>query len=134
MDNSITSTVDHPPLGKIAKRNAKNRRRLLCFVLVLVILVIFLCCIGVFGGNVHAIQPGRAYRSATLTGVNYTGLTARLTGNDLESVIRRDHIGTVISLRGGSVSDDWYRQEIDACRHESIVHEDVPFSARSLPG
>src|SRR5262249_25054379 len=85
------------------------------------------------GGNVRSIEPGRAYRSATLTGVSYTGLSARLTGNDLDSVLRRYRIGTVICLRGGSRRDDWYREELDDCARENAAHEDVPMSARSLP-
>jgi protein tyrosine/serine phosphatase len=97
------------------------------------LLVAALWCIGVFGGNVHAIVPGRAYRSATLTGLSYTGVSARLAGNDLDSVLRRDHIATVICLRGGSPANDWYREEIEVCNREHAVHEDVPISARSLP-
>lgn len=48
-------------------------------------------------------------------------------------MIKRDHIRTVISLRGGSPSDDWYREEIAVCQTENVTHREVPFSARSLP-
>jgi len=82
---------------------------------------------------VRVIEPGRAYRSATLTGFSYTGITARLAGNDLTSVLNRDHIHTVINLRGGSSADDWYREEVRASEQAGAVHKDISFSARSLP-
>jgi protein tyrosine/serine phosphatase len=121
------------PVDQVSKAGRKRRRLLLVSSLLFIMLVAILWSIGVFGGNVRAIEPGRAYRSATLTGVNYTGLTARLVGNDLDSVLKRDRIGTVICLRSGSPADDWYRQEIETCRRDNVVHEDVPMSARSLP-
>jgi protein tyrosine phosphatase (PTP) superfamily phosphohydrolase (DUF442 family) len=100
-----------------------------CFLLLLA----GLWWIGVFGGNVHTILAGKAYRSATLSGLSYTSVSARLAGNDLDSVLRRDHIGTVICLRAGSPSDDWYREELAACSRVGAEHRDVPFSARKLP-
>ena len=129
--NAIESSADTPATPR------KNRRRRLSvwvmLAVALLVLITGLWIIGVFGGNVRTIQAGRAYRSATLTGMNYTGITARLAGNDLESVLRRDQIGTVICLRGGSPSDDWYRQELDTCRQENVAHLDIPFSAQALP-
>src|SRR5438132_537704 len=89
------------PASKSQTTRRKSRRFLTILVLVILAIVAILCVIGVFGGNVRVIEAGRAYRSATLTGLNYTGITARLVGNDLSSVLRRDHIRTVINLRGG---------------------------------
>ncbi len=117
-----------------ARRWARRVRRTVIGASLAIALVLAgFCYIGVFGGNVHTIEPGRAYRSATLTGMSYTGITAHLIGNDLDSVLKRDHIGTVICLRSGSNADDWYRQELGDCRRANALHEDVPISARSLP-
>src|SRR5450432_2641447 len=102
----ISVVAGNSPAVRLNKARGKSRRRLLYAGLIFAILFIMLWCIGVFGGNVRTIQPGRAYRSATITGLNYTGITARWVGNDLESVLKRDHIGTVICLRAGSRSND----------------------------
>ena len=127
-------TVNSPAQSaKTARTPRKSRRAAKVTVVILAILIAFCWYIGVFGGNVRAIQPGRAYRSAQLTGFNYTALTARWLGNDLNSVLERDHIRTVICLRGGSTADAWYREELADCSRHQAAHQDVPFSARSLP-
>lgn len=84
-------------------------------------ILLFLWYIGVFGGNVRTVYPGRVYRSAQLTGRN------------LDDVLRQNHIQTVINLRGGSASDAWYRSEIASCREFGADHVDVDMSARLLP-
>lgn len=89
--------------------------------------------IGVFGGNVRVVVPGKVYRSAQLTGNNYTADTAGWVGNDLTDVLRRYHIRTVLNLRGGSMANDYYRQELALCRSRGVVHVDVPMSAHHLP-
>lgn len=121
------------PPSQAAKKPRKSRRAAKITVVLFAILIAICWYIGVFGGNVRVIQPGRAYRSAQLTGFNYTAVTARLVGNDLNSVLERDHIRTMFCLRGGSPADDWYREEIDDCLAHDVDHRDVPFSARSLP-
>src|SRR5436309_192467 len=68
-----------------AKRAPWGRRFVIGFGLFLLLVITGLWVIGVFGGNVRTIEPGRAYRSSTLTGLNYTGITARWAGNDLDS-------------------------------------------------
>lgn len=126
-----TPAGDLPPAAVHRRRN--RRRLLIAGILFPIFAGVSLWTIGVFGGNVHAVEPGMAYRSATLTGLNYTGISARLAGNDLDSVLKRNKIGTVICLRGGSMGDDWYRQEVEACARDGVDHEDVPMSARELP-
>jgi len=116
-----------------AKPKPRARRIIIGVALFLLLVIAGLWIIGVFGGNVRTIEAGRAYRSSTLTGFSYTGVTARWAGNDLESVLKRDHIRTVICLRGGSLSDDWYREELADCKRENVEHKDVTFSARMLP-
>lgn len=130
----MTATGAAQSRGPMAPKASLRRRRLLVVVVVFfAIALAFLWYIGVFGGNVRTIEPHRAYRSATLTGFDYTGLTARWIGNDLPAVLRRDQIGTVICLRSGSQRDAWYRQELADCNQVNAMHEDIPMSARSLP-
>jgi hypothetical protein len=83
--------------------------------------LLFLCYIGVFGGNVHTVEPGKLYRSAQLSGTN------------LETVLDDDHIATEINLRGGNMDKDWYRSEIDLCQKHGTKHYDITLSARKLP-
>lgn len=105
----------------------------ICFGLFLLFALCFCLYIGVFGGNVRAVTPGVMYRSAQLTGANYTGETARWDNNGLAAVLKRYHIHTVINLRGGSEVNDYYRNEVAQCRTAGAVHVDVPMSARHLP-
>lgn len=136
--SDITARSASPEVGDGRIAVKPNRRRHIVIVAVctgflFLLLIAALWNIGVFGGNVRTIEPGRAYRSSTLTGFNYTAITARWVGNDLVSVLKRDHIHTVISLRGGSPADDWYRDEVTACKIANVDHKDIPFSARKLP-
>lgn len=84
-------------------------------------LIFFLWFIGVLGGNVHTVVPGKVYRSAQLTGRN------------LDEVLQEDHIATEINLRGGNPGNGWYRSELASCRTHGAVHVDITMSARRLP-
>ena len=119
-----------PNLQRMRKR--RRQRRLSALVLVFMLLT-FLCYIGVFGGNVRTVDPGKVYRSAQLTGNRYDGVSARLIGNSLDSVLDSHHIKTVLNLRGGSKSDLYYHDEIQICTDHQVAHVDAPFSARHLP-
>lgn len=87
----------------------------------LVFALAFLRYIGVFGGNVHAVVPGKVYRSAQLTGRN------------LDEVLVHDHIRSELNLRGGDMSKGFYRDEIAECRLHGVTHYDIPMSARRYP-
>jgi hypothetical protein len=87
----------------------------------------------VLGGNVRVVDPGRVYRSSQLTGNGYEAVSARAVGNSLSSVIAVDHIRTVLNLRGGSLKDARYRDELAICKSNGVDHIDDGFSARSLP-
>ncbi len=115
------------------KSSRKSRIILLSTFGAFALLFAFCCYIGVLGGNVREIDRGKAYRSATLTGFSYTGITAAITGNSMDNVLKKDKIKTVVNLRGGSDSDDWYRQEVEACKSNGVEHLDFPMSARKLP-
>ena len=93
----------------------------------------FISYIGVLGGNVRTVDAGRVYRSAQLTGNGYDGVSARLVGNSLDSVLHRYGIHTVVSLRGGSEKDRYYREEAAVCTQDNVDQVNVPFSAQHLP-
>ncbi len=96
-------------------------------------LLVLLWWIGVFGGNVRAVVPGVMYRSAQLTGNNYTADTARWFGHGFRQTLTKYHIKTVINLRGGNMGNDYYRDEINESKALGAVHVDIPMSARHLP-
>lgn len=91
------------------------------FAIFIACLCLFLWYIGVFGGNVHEVVKGQAYRSAELTGAN------------LQRVLASDHIRSVINLRGGSPKDRWYRSEIAVTKAAGADHYDVTLSSSHLP-
>jgi protein tyrosine/serine phosphatase len=126
-----------PPLTEATTRQADGKRRgrraMRTTLIVLAVIMVVLWAIGVFGGNVHTVVPGQVYRSAQLTGFNYTALTAGWIGHDFDSVVNADHIKTVINLRGGSPNNDYYRDEVAECDRLGLAHMDVPLSATHLP-
>lgn len=124
--------VDAAPTSK-PKPKRKGRRILLGTAACLLALIAFLSYIGVLGGNVRIVDAGRFYRSGQLTGYGYDGMSARIAGNSLDSVLGRYGIHTVISLRNGSDKDRFYREEIAVCAKKGVDHVDVPFSAMHLP-
>lgn len=72
-------------------------------------------------GNVHAVEPGVLYRSA------------QLDGPELEAVINKYAIRTVINLRGPNKGRSWYDEEIAESRKDGVSHIDIRMSARSKP-
>lgn len=77
--------------------------------------------IGVFGGNIRTVLPGRFYRSA------------QLTGPTLKEALLAHHIRTVVNLRGPEKTDAWYKNETKVCKQMGVSHVDVAFSATHLP-
>jgi len=132
---SLTVSKDNTnQLPQISQSNSRVRRgRVVGCVVVPAALVAFLCFIGVFGGNVREVDPGRLYRSSQLTGNGYEALTARAAGNSLKAVIVAHHIKTVLNLRGGSLRDARIRDEVETCKVSGVDYIDDAFSARSLP-
>lgn len=88
---------------------------------VIAAILLFLWYIGVFGGNVHTVDPGRVYRSAQITGRN------------LRDVLETRKIRTVINLRGGSNESAWHRSEMATCDRLGVRHVDVSLSAIRMP-
>ncbi len=126
---SPPSAVSPDPQHKIRRR----KRIALGTSVFLLVAVAIACYIGVFGGNVRAVVPGRVYRSGQLTGSAYTAITARWVGNDLDSVLKSHKIKTVITLRGGSEKDAWYREETKICAKDGVDYYNIGLSAVRPP-
>lgn len=105
----------------VPQKSRRRRRALAVTAVVLTCLLLFLWYIGVFGGNVRAVVPGKVYRSAQLTGRN------------LDTVLDSNKIQTVINLRGESSDAEWYRSEVESCEKRQIEHINVALSAVRLP-
>lgn len=114
-----TSTTT--PLPRPAVKRRRLGRALAFLVAATGTVLSVLWYIGVFGGNFHAVVPGRVYRSA------------QLTGHNLDEALQISHAKTVINLRGGSPSDAWYQSELASCRQAGAKHIDITMSARRLP-
>jgi hypothetical protein len=69
----------------------------------------------------HTVIPGRAYRSA------------QLTPDDLEEVIRRYGVRTVINLRGCSDPLPWYVEECRKTHQLQVQQADICLSAGRMP-
>ncbi len=110
-----------PRFKRVTRRHLRWRRTLIVLAGLLLGLLLLLWYVGVFGGNLRTVVPGRVYRSAELTGPL------------LESVLTSRHIHTVINLRGSAPGDAWYRSEIASCARLGVAHVDVPFSAVRMP-
>jgi protein tyrosine phosphatase (PTP) superfamily phosphohydrolase (DUF442 family) len=78
-------------------------------------------CRVVVGSNRHVVIPGRVYRSA------------QLSEHDLERVIARDGIRTVINLRGNCFPERWYIGESRGTHQAGIGMEDVSLTASRYP-
>ena len=74
----------------------------------------------VVGRNRHVVVPGRVYR------------TAQLNPAQLDALVRRYGVRTVVNLRGRPF-DAWYPDEMRATQALGISQEDVTTSANRLP-
>lgn len=75
----------------------------------------------VFGDNFHPLVPGWFYRSSQLGDA------------ELERVVRRHGIRTVVNLRGICLGCDWYEGECRATHRCNVAQEDIGLSAGRLP-
>lgn len=73
------------------------------------------------GPNCHAVLPGWVYRCA------------QLSAPELEELVRRQGIRTVVNLRGCCAAFPWYLDECRATHHVAIAQEDLCFSASRMP-
>ena len=72
-------------------------------------------------GNIHTVEKHALYRSA------------QLDGDDLEALIRREGIATVLNLRGANANRKWYREELQATAAAGAGHFDLGMSANQQP-
>lgn len=68
-------------------------------------------------GNIHTVIPGRLYRSATLS------------ASDLDALLLRDGIRTIINLRGPNVGQEWHDAERRAAEKRDVRLVDLSWSA-----
>lgn len=105
------------------RSRATNRRRLLRLSVVLTILLGLTVTIGykpLFQKNFAEVVPGKLYRSAQPD--------ARLNG-----WVEEYDIKSVLNLRGGHPSYDWYKLERDIVRDHAVDYYEVPISAQYRP-
>jgi hypothetical protein len=94
------------------------RRRLALIAVVLGLGIPLLFHQFLFENNFEEVDPGLVYRSAQPKG-------------DLEQVLNRYQIASVLNLRGGTEADWWYANEVRATR--GIDFYDLPLSADRRP-
>ena len=75
----------------------------------------------VLGFNFHTVNAGKVYRGA------------QPAAEDLETIIPRYHIQTVINLRGNCDPSDWYQEECRTAQKLGVSQEDICFSSGRLP-
>ncbi len=73
------------------------------------------------GSNLHTVIPGKVYRCA------------QCSGKELEGIVHRLGIETVVNLRGSAVSLPWYTEESRATHRLNVCQEDIALSAARLP-
>lgn len=98
-------------------------RRLLVFSAVTVLIVAMFAELYFvfFGSNVHEIIPGRVFRCA------------QLSAPELEKLVAKHGIRTIINLRGCCAPQDWYLEECRAAQRLNVSLEDICMSAGRFP-
>jgi protein tyrosine/serine phosphatase len=71
--------------------------------------------------NSHAVIPGQVYRSA------------QPGPREVDWLVRKYHIRTIINLRGNGAQFAWYRNEAVATAEHNLSQEDILMSACRLP-
>jgi len=72
-------------------------------------------------GNVHVVEPGQVYRSATLA------------PERLAELVSRDGIASVLNLRGAEIDQAWYRAETQVLGAAHVRLRDLPLSDARPP-
>jgi protein tyrosine/serine phosphatase len=73
-----------------------------------------------FLANFAAIDSGRAFRSAQLE-------------EGLEATLEQNRIASVLNLRGGSIRDPWYRNEVETTAKANVDFYDFPLRPDRKP-
>lgn len=109
------------PRRERSSRGHGRRRWPFVVALILAGILSLLWWVGVFGGNVREVDPGRLYRSA------------QLTDGTLAGTMERYGIRSVINLRGAQPRAPFYQSEMRVCKELGAQHRDVALSAYALP-
>jgi protein tyrosine phosphatase (PTP) superfamily phosphohydrolase (DUF442 family) len=72
-------------------------------------------------GNIHVVTPGIVYRSAQLNGTR------------LSDTLKQYQIKSVINLRGDSVGEGWYTDELKVTAVHGARHYDLGMRAKERP-
>jgi hypothetical protein len=73
-----------------------------------------------YAGNVHVVEEGKLYRSA------------QLGGRQLEQVIAKYGIRSILNLRGAGPGQPWYDGEISLAKELKVAHFDYGLSASDV--
>lgn len=71
--------------------------------------------------NFHTVEPGKAYRSA------------QLTGKEIEKAVRAVGLRSILNLRGAAPGKAWYDDEVATAKRLGVVHTSVRLSAVKTP-
>lgn len=112
--------LDKPALAVDTPQAPWWQRALAASTLLATLVLTLLWWVGVLGGNVREVVPGRFYRSA------------QLSGSTLKNVLVGQGIRSVINLRGPR-TEGFYRSETQVCRELGVAHYDVSLGATHLP-
>jgi hypothetical protein len=91
-----------------------------CAVGILLVIVI-IAVDDLFFGNFHTVVPGRVFRCAQPSAA------------ELETILRKYDIRTVVNLRGCCAPMDWYLDECRVTHALNVAQEDISLSAMRLP-
>lgn len=107
-------------LADRTRRRWRRRRRVAFGTLAVLAATSCVCWNQWFRGNFGVVEPGRVYRSAQ-------------PGAGFERLVRRRNLASVLNLRGGSIADSWYAQEVRVTREAGVDLYDFPMSPSRRP-
>ncbi len=118
-----STTPDRDPRPTPPRRYISRPAKVLALVCGALAIVVGLVALRrpLFQGNHDVVDPGRVFRSAQPRG-------------DWDRLIDNDHLASVLNLRGGSPSDSFYADEVDAVKRRDIAFFDFSMSAVRRPG
>ena len=71
-------------------------------------------------GNYHAVMDSQLYRSGQLEAA------------DLQEHISKDHLRSILNLRGPNPNESWYQGEMAVALQNGVEHHDITLSAGTL--
>ncbi len=104
-------------MKRIAAFNRKQRTLLIALTLLIIGAILF----SAFRDNIHAVIPGKVYRSA------------QLSPSAIKLLVHFKGIKTIVNLRGENLDKSWYRKEINVSKALNIKHYDIRLNSKKLP-